>query len=177
MRIAIDIDDTIVNTSDSMKEYIERYPKYKECINDIICGNINHPLVVEFYDKYIDEIANNAKLKENVDVINELYKDNEIYFITARSERFIRDIDNKTKKYLDGFNISYHKIITCAGKKDLVCYENNIDLLIDDSVKHCMNASKRGIKVLLFNSDANANIEVDFKRVYNWKEVYEFFKS
>ena len=176
MRIGIDIDDTIVNTSEMCINYVKKLDKkYGENIKDIITDNIKNPVVTLFYDNYLYDVIAHAKLKEDaVKVINELYRDNEIYFITARSERFIKDVDNMTKNLLDSYNIKYNKIITGAGKKAEVCVENNIDLLIDDSIKHCTNLSNIGIDTLLFNSINNKDIETNLKRVYNWNEVYDY---
>ena len=176
MRIGIDIDDTIVNTSEMCINYVKKLDKkYGENIKDIITDNIKNPVVTLFYDNYLYDVIAHAKLKEDaVKVINELYRDNEIYFITARSERFIKDVDNMTKNLLDSYNIKYNKIITGAGKKAELCVENNIDLLIDDTIKHCTNLSNIGIDTLLFNSINNKDIETNLKRVYNWNEVYDY---
>ena len=176
MRIGIDIDDTIVNTSEMCINYVKKLDKkYGENIKDIITDDIKNPVVTLFYDNYLYDVIAHAKLKEDaVKVINELYRDNEIYFITARSERFIKDVDNMTKNLLDSYNIKYNKIITGAGKKAELCVENNIDLLIDDSIKHCTNLSNIGIDTLLFNSINNKDIETNLKRVYNWNEVYDY---
>ena len=176
MRIGIDIDDTIVNTSEMCINYVKKLDKkYGENIKDIITDNIKNPVVTLFYDNYLYDVIAHSKLKEDaVKVINELYLDNEIYFITARSERFIKDVDNMTKNLLDSYNIKYNKIITGAGKKAELCVENNIDLLIDDSIKHCTNLSNIGIDTLLFNSINNKDIETNLKRVYNWNEVYDY---
>ena len=176
MRIGIDIDDTIVNTSEMCINYVKKLDKkYGENIKDIITDNIKNPVVTLFYDNYLYDVIAHAKLKEDaVKVINELYRDNEIYFITARSERFIKDVDNMTKNLLDSYNIKYNKIITGAGKKAELCVENNIDLLIDDSIKHCTNLSNIGIDTLLFNSINNKDIETNLKRVYNCNKVYDY---
>ena len=178
MRIAIDIDDTLVDTSKMIKEYVKKLDKkYIENVKDIMIDNMKNPIVVEFYDKYLEEISDNAKLKDDVDLINKLYNNHEIYIITARSENFIDNVDQKTKRLLDKFNIKYHKIITGAGRKAEVCVKNNIDLLIDDSIKHCTNFKQKGGKVLLFDSINNRNIDIDLPRVYSWKEVYDIINS
>ena len=82
----------------------------------------------------------------------------------------------KDKRFKNTINslLKYNKIITGAGKKAELCVENNIDLLIDDSIKHCTNLSNIGIDTLLFNSINNKDIETNLKRVYNWNEVYDY---
>ena len=79
-----------------------------------------------------------------------------------------------TKNLLDSYNIKYNKIITGAGKKAELCVENNIDLLIDDSIKHCTNLSNIGIDTLLFNSINNKDIETKrkhFSLLNNHKQI------
>ena len=98
-------------------------------------------------------------------------------YSAARFVSSIKDVDTRTKDLLDSFNIKYHKIITGAGNKAEVCIENKIDLLIDDSIKHCSKFEELGGKALLFNSPVNKDIETNLKRVYNWKEIYEIINS
>ena len=53
---------------------------------------------------------------------------------------------------------------------DIVAKENKIDVLIDDSIKHCTNVSKLGIPVLMVATDYNK--QSDFRKVKNWEEIY-----
>ena len=62
-------------------------------------------------------------------------------------------------------------MIANSGDKGIVCYNNKIDLFIDDSVTHLEDVSLYGIKVLLFDSEYNRD-NIKFDRVKNWYQIY-----
>lgn len=64
--------------------------------------------------------------------------------------------------------------ITDTFDKAQACINENIDLLIDDSIHNCTESDKVGINVLLFNSKNNININTNFNRVNTWKGVYDY---
>ena len=112
------------------------------------------------------------KSKRKVEVINKLYDEgNEIIFITYRKDKYIKDPYLLTKNYLDRHGIKYNKLIANSGDKGIVCYNNKIDLFIDDSVTHLEDVSLYGIKVLLFDSEYNRD-NIKFDRVKNWYQIY-----
>jgi len=78
---------------------------------------------------------------------------------------------NITKKY----DIYYDELIfTDAYNKQSkadICIQNNIDIMIDDSISMCTNCIAKGIKTFLMNTKYNER--VDIPRVHNWKEIYE----
>ena len=76
-----------------------------------------------------------------------------------------------TLNYLKNNNINYTKIIFNAYEKVQICKDNNIDILIDDSVKYCDEALKNDIKSILFTSVVNKEIQSNSPRVNNWEEL------
>ena len=68
------------------------------------------------------------------------------------------------------------KIITNRMDKGQVCIEENIDIFIDDNISNCEKVSENGIEVLLFDAPFNRNC-MKFKRVYDWKEVYNIINK
>lgn len=55
--------------------------------------------------------------------------------------------------------------------------EEEISVLIDDSLTYCDAASEKGISTLLFSSKANQYEETEHIRVSNWEEVIEKIMS
>ena len=77
MRIAIDFDDTIVDTTKKVREYLNRYNL--EEFEDI-------EEKTKFYIKHIDDITKDLELKPYAkEVLNELSKNNELYIIQFHS--------------------------------------------------------------------------------------------
>ena len=178
MRIGIDIDDTIVNTSEMCINYVKKLDKkYGENIKDIITDNIKNPVVTLFYDNYLYDVIAHAKLKEDaVKVINELYRDNEIYFITARETLFYNYPYGLSKEYLTKNNIYFDKLITDAKNKEKICEEYNVDILIDDRYTTIEKVINNGKKAIIFDTNWNRNYNKS-PRAHNWQEVYNYIKS
>ncbi len=57
--------------------------------------------------------------------------------------------------------------------KRKACLENNIDLLIDDSISNCSNVSNCGIETILIGNNEIKNIT----SLSNWKEIYKYIKN
>lgn len=180
MRIGFDIDDVITDTSSSMKEYIIKYDTNGELtknIEDIMRGDASTPFIEKFFIDNFLHIAGNAKIKENASkVINNLFNNgNEIYLITARGEqrKIFHDTEALTLNYLKQNNICYTHIIFNAIDKAKICKDYKIDLMIDDSIKHCETVQNEGIKSILFTSVVNKSLPTTVTRVDNWLELEE----
>ena len=78
-----------------------------------------------------------------------------------------------TEKWLKDNNIYYDKLILIdKGQKGETCKKNNIDIMIDDTVKNCIDVSENGIKVLMMRTKFNQNI-TQFEQVLNWEDIYK----
>lgn len=166
MRIAIDFDDTIVKTSDKVKEYLD-----KNNINEF--KNLNEQY--EFYKKNFDDITNELELFDDVvDVLNKLSVNNELYLITARNDYYSKNIKDLTLKYIKDNNLPFKEIyFECfeVGKA-IKCEELKIDLFIDDYNINCLEVSKKGINTLLFKNEYK-----DLKTVNSWQEILEYVEG
>lgn len=182
MRIGIDIDDTICSTNEKILIEADKYDK------EVLGGSgIKNPFAYDFptmmgwddngkgdfFKDRLSYIMENAPIKDGVvEVINKLYDEgNEIYFITYRKDKYIKDPYQLSKEWLDKNNIKFTKLIANSGDKGIVCFENKIDLFIDDSITHCKDVSSYNIKTLLYNSFYNKDND-EFQRVNNWYEIY-----
>ena len=175
MKLGIDIDDVLVDTSKLMLDYIKNINNNEDILNhmeEIMRGEIPDNIVSKFINSSIANILDNVQLKPNAKkVLEKLEKNNEIVFITSRGDKKIKGTEEVTLNYLKKNNIAYKKIIFNAYNKAKICKENNIDILIDDSVKLCEEAQKEGIKTILFTSIVNKNKQTNIKRVNNWLEL------
>lgn len=193
MRIGIDIDDTMANIKDKLNAAAMQYAKslnkdVKNIDYNIVDvyknGNIYQKLFNFNYEelKYFlgtiqEEITDNAIPRENcVEVINKLHNDgNGIYIITARDKEFHEDPYLQSKEWLEKNLIYYDKLIVNARDKAKVCVENNIDILIDDSISNCSCVYNCGIEAIMISNEKNSNNEI--KTFYNWKEIYNYIKN
>lgn len=166
MRIAIDFDDTIVDTTKKVREYLNRYNL--EEFEDI-------EEKTKFYIKHIDDITKDLELKPYAkEVLNELSKNNELYIITARSDYYSKNVKLLTKEFIKNNNLPIKDIyFDCFEEgKAIMCDKLNIDLFIDDYINNCLEAKNRGIKVLLFNSEYEG-----LDNVNSWLDVLKYVKE
>lgn len=184
MKIGIDIDNVISNFNEEiLKEYIKHDRELRN--TGIINENAEsyHKGMFdwskeendEFYYSNLERISKNLKTIERApETIKKLKEEgNEIVLISSRDNGIVANPREMTENWLKENYIVYDKlIVTGKNKKGDICKENNVDIMIDDSIKNCKDVSSKGIKVLLMDTRYNKNTN-EFERVSNWKEIYE----
>ena len=181
MNIGIDIDDTITDTFDYLIPYVAEY--FETDIEYLKNNNISYCNLpqewkkreLDFAKKYYDNIVVDTPIKTNAREYIRKIKElgHNIFIITARNNELYIDAYKKTEEQLKTNDIYYDKLI-CTFNKGKACIDEHIDLMIDDSIHNCKEASEVGTQVILFNSKNNINTDTDFKRVNFWKEIYEY---
>ncbi len=176
MNIAIDIDDTITNTYETMVPMIALF--YNKDLNKLLQ---NKPSYKEFYSLpnfstfamlHFETVACIAPLKNGViDILQKLKNEgHKIIFITSRNSEEFNDPYQTSYNYLIKNNIPFDKLIVNASNKAEICLKENIDLFIDDSTKNCKAVAKKGIPTFQFNSVFEPNSKLN--KVTSWEEVY-----
>ena len=162
MRIGIDIDDTLVCTSESFDEVINKYNiNFSKKWNDEWTKEERDFI---FY-KYLDKILLGAKFKENsIEVINKLYDlGHTIIVITARSNNYYKGMKEKTLEILDREGLKISEVYFEQNKKSDLAKKLNIDLMIDDSKYVYDNMINDGIDCILFGD-----------KIKTWNQVLEY---
>ena len=177
MKIGIDIDDVLTDTSKVIVEFFKKYETSGDGMKhivEIMKGELPTENIKKFYNLYINQMLREANLKDKyaAEVINRLFSEgNQIYFITARSEEKFKGSEQITIETLRDNNIKYSKIIFNASEKAKICSRNNIDFFVDDSVRNCEEVSKMGIETVVFTTKINENIKKNIARVSSWREL------
>ena len=187
MRIGIDIDNVISNFNDILlKEYLKHD---KELRNTGIINENSEYLrrgmfdwtekeEESFYNSNIENFVQKLKpIEDSPYYIKKLKEDgNEIYIITGRNNGEYENPYELTKAWLNKYNFVFDKLLFTNvydnHAKTEVCLENNIDLMIEDSTRICLDLISNGIKVYTMNTRYNQK-EQTLDRVSNWKEIYE----
>ncbi len=190
MRIGIDIDNVISNFNEML---LETYLIHDKELRNTGIINPNAKYIrtgmfdwsneeeLSFYKDNIEGIAKKLKVKEKAkEYIDRLHSDGHlIYIITGRDNGEYSEPYNMTKKWLDENNIYYDNLILTDAydmhAKSLECLKNDIDIMIDDSVRICSDLITSGITTILMDTPYNRKINI--KRVKNWEEFYEFVSS
>lgn len=155
MNIGIDIDNTIYNTNDVFKKYLDLYINENKI--DYFCWYKNNLLREKFYNKYLKLINSESIIfEEAVDIIKKLKtNNNNIYIITNRNEKYIEYEELKNKLISD--KIEFDGLYMINGSKLNICKTLNIDVMIDDDKNICEELEKNGIKTILFKKEKGWN--------------------
>ena len=187
MRIGIDIDNCISNFDDTLlKEYLKHDKELRNTgiINEnpeyLRKGMFDWTDEEEnsFYNANIENFAKKLRpLEDSSYYIKKLKEDgHEIYIITGRNNGEYTNPHELTKEWLNKYDIVYDKLIFTDAydkhSKTVVCLENNIDLMIEDSTRISLDLISNGIKVYTMNTRYNQK-EQTLDRVSKWKEIYE----
>ena len=176
MRIGIDIDDTICNTTNIVHEKLDDYARMLD-LNPIDIMN-DEELRLNFFNIYLEDIYTNVTPKKSsLDVIRRLHsKGHEIYLITARTNG-IYNIEDITRNWLDKNGFVYDKLIfSCYGiTKARACKAYDIDIVIDDDPYNYKQISSFGINCLLFDDIARYELKKNY--VTTWFVVEKYIEG
>lgn len=180
MKIGIDIDDTLTNTKDIQllywQEYVTNHPKkgYDTNLPSTI-NDFGDEYVQNFWDTYREELSFYSSFKENASlVLNNLKKaGHKLCIITSRPDEKYQNLHQRLKEWFAENNIPIDIIYTNIRDKGTFCKDNNIDLFIDDDLKHIIKANSYNIKTILFNQ----NNKYDGLQSTNWLEIENIIKS
>ena len=183
-KIAIDIDNTICNTSEFFGPMAEDYDRNVLHKNNVInydkivprSDNWTKEELAYFVEKYFNKESINIPIrKDAVIYINKLKElGYEIIFITNRGIKEDDHTDLIVPEYLDKNNIPYDNIITKSNDKYV--YLNDCDYFIDDAIRNCEQAlEKSTAKVIMIETNKTKDYNSDkiFKTI-NWKEIYYY---
>lgn len=176
IKIGIDIDDVITDTFITMKRYIDKYDDNSDIhshIEEVMRGEMPTQGIKNFFTENIINIMKSAKIKKDAsEVIQELLNEgNQIFIITARGEMKFKGSEQVTLQYLKLHNINYTKILFNSFEKSTICKNYNIDVMVDDSIKYCLEIEKENMRSILFTSIVNKSSNTTVKRVNNWREL------
>lgn len=181
MKIGIDLDNIVVNTTESVIEYLnERIPNLnldiKDCKQYWLEKNLPHG-----YELIVQEAFESKHMWKKVKVIkgakkyiNKLREEgHEIYFVTSSLPENLRKKIKHLSRELDFFEPGYVDNHTInIRKKQLL----DLDILIDDCIDN-LNGGRRYTSICLnypwnVNSPDHSIIHCD-----TWKEIYNEVKA
>ena len=181
-KIAIDIDNTICNTTEFFGKLAIDYDRNVLHKNNVINFNKVVPRSDDwskeelkyFVENYMYiEFVNIPIKKDAVIYINKLKElGYEIVFITNRGIKEDDHSDLIIPEYLEKNNIPYDGIITKSNDK--YKYLDGFDYFIDDDNKHCEEAKeKTKVEVIMMRTDKTKDYNNDeFMIANNWEEIY-----
>lgn len=170
MRIGIDIDNTLCDTDLLAKKI------YKEKNNGKDLSDLDKYSQYQFIGNNAEQIFDYCPLIENAKrVINDLFKDNEIYFISARANKHVALLEERTVDYLKKNGIEYTNIYFGHDSKIDMYRKLNLDIMLDDDYDVYNELISANLKTVMFNGSLNKN--KDGIKVNSWLEFEEYIKK
>ena len=183
-KIAIDIDNTICNTSDFFGSIAENYDRNLLHKNNVI----NYDKIVPrsddwskeelayFIENYFNKESINIPVKEDAVIYINKFKEleYEIVFITNRGIKDDDHTDLIVPEYLEKNNIPYNSIITKSNDKYM--YLDDVDYFIDDAIRNCEDAlEKTNTKVIMMETNKTKDYGNNkLFKTSSWKEIFNY---
>ncbi len=189
MNIGVDIDNVLSNFNE---ELLKDYLKHDKELRDN--GIVNKAVYIRkmfdwseieeknYYENNIERIALKLKpIKDCSKYLKKLREDKHtIFIISGRNNGEYSDPHNMTIEWLKKYDIEYDKLILTNAyehqEKVDYCIENNIDIMIDDSIHVCEKCEEKNVECMLFETPYNKS-ENRFRKSRSWKEIYEFISN
>ena len=181
MRIAVDIDDTL-NAVDRVR-YAGEYIRRKNLPFRLVDENAHmlekvydwsHDDVLEFvHDGGITAFTDAPARKGAREVLERWRAAGiEVIVLTSRVAEWFGNPEKLSRDWLEKRHIPYDGLVASCADKGAYCAQNNIDILIDDSVEQCLSAQEKGVYAVLAVSRATLERarEVHYGGV-NWKQI------
>ena len=135
---------------------------------------------ISFWKQYADIMLEDAIERKNaskyINKIKEL--GHEIYFITARDKRHLKDPEGMSARWLHRKKINYDKILIGYEKKAGISQELGIDVFIDDMPKTLLEFKDTNIKLMIMTNPHNKDFKDNrIERVKTWKQIYKKIKN
>jgi len=191
MKIGIDIDNTITNTTETILIYAKLFGE-KNNLN--ITVNSREYFLEEslgwdkksaeqFLKYHLTDIYKNVSPKPDaIEIIEHLHQNHSIILITSRNERFPA-ITETTQQWLLKHQVKFDKLVM-NNTDDMhhfsklnACLKNEIDLMIEDHHDLSLELCEK-IPVLMFDYPYNSHVIAEnITRVKNWIEVGEIIRN
>ena len=171
MTIGIDFDNTLVNTAELSKRFLDIYKPGNnlESYHDL-------PLAesLDFLEKYCLEITENLTLYDGVKEAFEYFAKNNIktILITARGDNGVTGLIEPTKRFLSKHDLHFDEMVFMTSVKGDTCLKYNVDLFIDDLLENVKEVREKGINTLLYGS---SSAEADY--ALNWNDVIKYLEK
>ena len=184
MKIMVDLDRVVFDCSSLVFTLAHIIDKKSSKTNTLKYVEVNseeamrYPSALSFFkifnDKSFTEIKGASKTLRN------WHKQGfDILFVSSRPN--IGALKRATVRWLNKREISYSKLIFSCNNKAEYCKQNNIDVMIDDNYKNCVNTTERGIPAIwLMNKHNEYDLTFSVGRLHlarNWRDIDNFVQA
>lgn len=188
MRIAIDIDDTIAQTTNYLMPFALSFNTDVLHKDNNIDEKLDFPRCFNWSTEELGMFLKNVFEKEVLNIpifndadkyINLLRKDgHKVIIVSSRNDYQLSNPFKLSEQWLNMNNIKYDKLYTGVKYKDPVIKKEKIDIMIDDSVGQCTFILEHNeINVIMFAKSSNEIDNDEIKRIESWEKIYTYITN
>jgi len=177
--LGIDIDGVVADFGNTILRYMKQINPKAE-LNDIIEYGFDnmginakelHTILKNF--EHTKEYLSMRVIPHAVEVTRKLFKNNEIYFISARDQ--YKGVVDDTFTWLRNNHFQSDGLICGQRDKYPIVKKLGIDLVIEDNPDQIIELSKKGIECICFDQPWNQNLKIVSNRdrvlrIKDWRE-------
>ena len=175
LNIGIDIDGTITSPYHYIAYLNRIYDKNltEEEITTVFWAELYGDTLEGMLDKLHSNYLNcysEAKVVEGAkEILDELYKYNNLFFVTARSA----DLEEITHNWLKKQKLSQIPLYILGTDRKLnKAKELKCDIFIEDNPSNALHLAEGGLKVILIDCNYNKDVKHEnIIRVFSWREI------
>jgi uncharacterized HAD superfamily protein len=190
MKIAIDIDDTLVKNCESLiNTFNKKFGKNLRVEENTSDKRFHEFLgitkeeLLDFYKEH-DEIVSCEEiipLEGANHFLGQLKEKHHLFLVTSRPENVRADTHLMIDRHFPNHGIQIIFVNSFNGKKiskGEFCKQEGISLMIDDDYKNALSCVENNVSVLLLDKPWNKGIEHKLiTRVYSWQEIFDKIKE
>lgn len=186
--IGIDLDDTITDIQDEMKEYASVFDQENNGHgivnpNKYLVGemyNWSDEMKNKFFSTYRKNIIMHARVRQDVEKIFSKWQSlgYKIIIITARNSKYYDNPYLDTYKWLKEHNVPFDELIVESKNKKEICYRLNIDYFVDDMPNNCISVNElENVQVFIMHNGNNNCNNKEIFRINNFEEMDNIIKK
>ena len=189
MNIGLDIDNVISAFDETVLKALLQEDKNKRG-SGIVNKNARHIVlgmfdwsqeeIDEFFAKNMEPLAGKLKTRKNCKkYMDKLLEDgHKLFLISNRAYPHYNNPESTTLDWLTKRNINYTKLILSESPdKTKECFENNIDIMVDDRSTHCNKMQANGVNCILMLTKYNKLEKDGLMYATSWKNLYEVIST
>lgn len=168
IKIAVDIDDTLLCTKELEEYYWEIFLKDNKDIDPKRKYVWGDPELARFWAKYREKMAFGKAKKGSSEAINKLLSQGyRVDLLSARPLDKYASLKKRLVEHFESININYNYLNLGFYSKKEFLQEHKYDILIDNDMKYIEQANSIGVIPILYNNNS------DYKgyKTDDWNEI------
>lgn len=177
MRVGVDIDGVLADSLSLWVKELNHYFKQDKSLQQIqlqdvlqIYGITGEEMREFLYKRGRYLMTSPEPIPGASYYLNQLKKSHEIFIVSARDKKF----GSETREWLYKNNLPYNEILLLGSHdKKEACLTNDLNVLIEDTLRICIEVSAAGVPVLLMDAPYNqGSLPRLVYRTHSWQEIY-----